>query len=158
MLAMLGALSGEAIAESAIAPMPNSKEAFPAYCARLSRTLPAIQFKCEDITDYSDLSRPTMNRTLTLYAGDFGRAYAIATRLFEIPAGLTLPASGPATQTIVDPRKPANVWTSELIIKRAKPDQITSAAHSFRQEGTGSVTTVSRTGQGLVVHWRAWGD
>jgi len=154
--------SGTARAQSAArlaAPLPNPKESLQAYCARLERQAETIRFKCAWQLDWLDPSRPVSMRSIEFATTDFARVFAIARALHGIPATLSLPAQGPAEQTIADPKKPAYLWTSELMVRRASGGQIERADYTSRGEGGGSGVRVMRKDGGtIVIEEGAFGD
>lgn len=72
-------------------------------------------------------------------------------QLFGIPAGLAIPAKGPAVQTVKDPAKAEYLRTSELTIRRNKGGQVENAEYRRRQEGGGGVVSVTRQGSRFVI-------
>lgn len=146
-------------AQRLAAPLPNPKEALQTYCARLERQAETVRFKCAWQIDWLDPSRPTTSRTVEFATTDFARVFAIARALHGIPASLSLPAQGPAEQTIADPKKPPYLWSSELAIKRSAGGQIESAQYSARGEGGGSgVRVMRKEGGTILIEDGAFGD
>lgn len=140
-------------------PAPKPKESLESYCGRLERQAETIRFRCAWEIDWLDPSRPSTSRRIEFASSDFGRVFEVARALHGIPASLRIPAQGPMEQTVVDPRKPAHLWTSELSIRRSGAGQVERVDYTSRQEGGGSSVRVQRKEGGLIaIEAGAFGD
>ena len=139
-------------------PPPQPDEALLVWCKRVFTGRAVVPLKCEESLDALDPGRPSATRVVTLPGGSFQRAWNLAVPLFGIPAGFAIPAKGPAVQTLQDPAKAAHLWTSTLTIRRDKGGQVESAEYQRRQEGSGTVVSVTRQGTRFVLRARDSAD
>jgi hypothetical protein len=160
LVGLLTLASTAVLAQSRLtAPAPHAKESFQSYCARLERQAQTIRFRCALEMDWLDPARPTVTRRIEFATNDFARVFEIARALHGIPASLRIPAQGPAEQTVVDPKKPAYLWTSELAIRRTASGQLERVDYTARSDGGGSAVRVQRKDPGLVaIESGAFGD
>lgn len=161
LMVCLGLLaSAAAQAQSRLSlPAPKPKETLESYCGRLERQAETIRFRCAWEIDWLDPSRPSVSRRIEFASTDFGRVFEVARALHGIPASLLIPAQGAMEQTVVDPRKPAHLWTSELTIRRSGAGQVERVDYTSRQEGSGSSVRVQRKEGGLIaIEAGAFGD
>jgi hypothetical protein len=131
-------------ARPAAVATPAAGETFEAWCARLQRAEPFVPFRCSVETDWLDPSHPSRTRRVQLRIADFGAAFELARRLFQVPASVTLPRSGPREQAVEDPGKPAEVWESTLTVARDAAGAPRRASWFERREGSGRTVTVRR--------------
>ena len=150
-------LTGTAFAQITIAP--KTGESLQSYCQRLDRAPTAIRFKCVIEINRLDPATPTTTEKLAFASNDFGKVFEVARRLHRIPASITLPATGPESETIEDPKKPDYLWSSTLQIKRSASGRIERAEYSSRQEGGGGGVKVTRTRAGIIeIQAHSFGD
>ena len=129
---------------SAAVAMPVAGESLDGWCARLQRAEPFVPFRCSVVQDWLDASHPSLTRRVQLRGIDVLAGFELARRLFDVPASIRLPRSGPREQVIEDPGKPAEVWESTLTVARDAAGAPRQAAWFERREGAGRTVTVRR--------------
>ena len=111
---------------------------------RLQTAEPFVPFRCVREDDWTEPGHPS--RTLRIrYAGtDVVRSFGLARTLFDVPASVVPPRSGPREQTLEDPGRAAEVWSSTLLVRRAADGTVRELRWSERREGSGRSVTARR--------------
>ena len=124
--------------------LPTPGEGFEAWCKRLRDAEPFVPFHCVIEDDLTEPTRPTRTLRVRWPGADVGRAFELARALFDVPASVVPPRSGPREQTIEDPRKPAGVWESTLTVRRAADGSLRELRWFEHRDGWGRTVLARR--------------
>jgi hypothetical protein len=123
---------------------PTAGEAFEAWCLRLRTAEPFVPYRCMHEDDLTEPGHPARTRRVRWVGTDVARAFELARALFDVPASVVTPGSGPREQSIEDPRKPSEVWESTLTVRRASDGSLREARWHERREGSGRTVSARR--------------
>ena len=121
--------------------LPIKDEDVETYMARLKKKYPHLTYKSEDNDpDFHE----GYTETFTLPANNWPEAYYATAATCHFPKRLGLPASnGPDQETMEDPEKPADAWSSYLTVTR-KQNELQTIEYAYRTLGFGSLVTIER--------------
>lgn len=129
---------------------PSPGEGFEAWCRRLPDADPFVPFHCVTEDDWTEPTHPSRTQRVRWPGSDVGRAFELARALFEVPASVVPPRTGPREQQIEDPRKPAEVWESTLTVQRADDGGLRELRWHERREGSGRTVVARLADAGFV--------
>ena len=122
------------------------------YVADLSSTFPTATYT---ESTGGTASNPSNTETVTLPTTQWHEAFYIAQQLYDIPMVYSFPnPKGTDVQTIHNPKKPAQLETSALVIER-KDNALQKITYSQAYEGFASGISITKEGDFMKIAYTA---
>ncbi len=115
-------------------PLPNKGQSIAGYADKLKKLFPDVSFSSKP-TD-PDFHEGTID-TFRLPARSWSEAFFMAFAIYQLPKSFGFPDSkGVAQETIEEPTKPTEAWSSFMTITRTE-NNFKSIEYAYRAEGFG---------------------
>jgi len=126
--------------------LPKKDQAVEAYLTELKEYFPSIKLESKETPE--DFHEGYID-TYILPASGWHEIFYLIRGIYQLPKSFSYPSpSGPAQETIEEPNKPKEVWSSLMVFNRTA-DDFENITYAYRAEGFGYSVEITSAENGF---------